>query len=168
MPYVDLDGVQTGFVSGTVPLPAWGQTVNDNSAYLWSVMSGDWAHWDPAWDIILSDGNLLYEAYWWRWGREIRCQASYRIGTTTTFQASDLLVLPVSFATTAPGWVLGQWLATDVSTGYGYSGPVVSRNATTFSLVSQVGSTGFVNATSPFTWAAGDELTLSLAYRSSA
>lgn len=167
MGYVDLDTIHVP-ADGSTPPAEWGQQLNDNDAELWRAMSQSWRHWDPQLEFIDDQGAMLLEGYWHRVGREVTAHASYRFAADTTFGSGQNLTLPAPPA--AGPSIIGSSLLVDSSHST-YKGCVVFVPAgSVFAQIVHDGATnnGIVNKSNPWNLGDGDEISISVTYRTSA
>lgn len=167
MSFVDLDTVLVPS-SGAVATAAWGAQVNDNVAALAALVSPPWRAWSPFWATINNPGNYEIQGVVWKQGREVRARASWRMGTTTTYTSGQPL-FPLPHVGIIGPIVVGTAFMTDASTGAVRSGTCVTAASSTGQFVVAVAGgagTGVLESAVPWTWAAGDTLTVDLCYRS--
>lgn len=119
--------------------------------------------WTPTW-TNLTVGNGTVTARWTRAGRTIFVDVRLVWGSTTSASGSIQVDLPVN-ATTNPRHI-GVAHYFDNGTRHFVGAALLGRQAADNAefIHTESGNAGTVNATNPFTWTTGDELSFSATY----
>ena len=123
-----------------------------------------WVAYTPTW-VNLTIGNGTVTAKRAIANKIVLVELTVVFGSTTTIALATTFTLP--FNNTAPGSVLplGQLGMYDSSATSVYSGTVYASAATTGVLYTNASPATLVSATVPFTWAVGDQISITLQYQ---
>lgn len=117
-------------------------------------LGGTWQAWTPTWTNVTL-GNATVTARYTQIGKTVHFRISFVFGSSTSFTSTVIFSLPVTsiaYAGTATTQTFG--LVTTYDNGTAITSHVLLYNNTTTAQP----RIGGINATTPFTWVAGDEL----------
>lgn len=153
----------------TSSAPAASPSVNGAVGVSVSAARADHVHPAPAWQAYTptygytAGTGATLDGRWLQLGKTIHFWARIKLGTGFTIGSGPTLSLPVARRAGGPDFAIHA-LITDTGTsnylGIGY----LSSGAASLWIPSANGLFAAVGATTPFTWAAGDEITFSGTY----
>lgn len=156
---------RTWVVGETVSAALMNQEIRDQ----FTSMFAAWTTYTPSWTASTNPslGNGTLNGRYFKLGRLVVAEVTLFPGSTTTYgSGSWAFSLPVTSATkSTTSLALARMFDTSASANYPGAGQIGS-NDTSVRFIAPAGNTANVSGTSPFTWAAGDELRLCMVYES--
>ncbi|MCG0061746.1 hypothetical protein L0F81_00330 [Streptomyces tricolor] len=156
---------RTWVVGETVSAVMLNQEIRDQ----FNSMFAAWTVYAPTWTASTNPslGNGTLNGRYFKLGRLVVAEVTLFPGSTTTYgSGSWAFSLPVTSATkSTTSLVLARMFDQSASANYPGSGQIGS-NDTAARFIAAAGNTANVSATSPFTWAAGDECRITMVYES--
>lgn len=159
---------KTDFAAGNVLTAAQMNAIGANL----NAIGGTWTPYTPTW-TNLTVGNASQDTRYIAAGKLIIVNLKITLGSTSSVGTIPEFSLPVNLDNSyMSGDTIGALQLQDVSTGSVYWGKALPRTALTgarpfYDSISGTASVpGVVNATLPFSWAAGDVISGTLMYES--
>jgi len=129
-----------------------------------AIQTGAWTAFTPSWTNLTPGAGTNTGAYC-QIGKTVHFRTRFVFGGSSAVGTNPILTLPVGIATYGSLSIIGIANLEDSGTGT-YSGIILSSGAVNFNLASGTPTQNAqINATTPFTWATNDSITITGTYQ---